>query len=60
MIKINRIAKKNKDMQTLLEKLQMHAIELSVDASELVSLIKRQDPDYVKQIEDMENQNDSD
>jgi len=43
-----------KEMQALLEKIQKNSIALSVDACELISLIKRQDPEYAKQIEEME------
>lgn len=41
-------------MLNLLEKIQKNAIALSVDTSELLSLIRRQDPEYAKQIEEME------
>ena len=43
-----------KDMQSLLEKIQKNAIALSVDTGELIGLIKRQDPEYAKRIEEME------
>ena len=43
-----------KEMQGLLEKIQKNAIALSVDTGELISLIKRQDPEFAKQIEEME------
>ena len=43
-----------KEMQGLLEKIQKNSIALSVDTGELISLIERQDPEYVKQIEEME------
>ncbi len=46
--------KTTKEMQNLLEKIQKRAIALSVDTGELISLIKLQDPEYAKQIEDME------
>lgn len=56
---IQKIAKESdvkitKEMEDLLSKIQKNAIALSVDTGELISLIKRQDPDYAKQIEDME------
>ncbi len=43
-----------KEMQSLLEQIQKNAIILSTDTSELLSLIKHQDPEYAKQIEEME------
>lgn len=43
-----------KDMQSLLEQIQKNAIALSIDTGELIGLIKRQDPEYAKQIEEME------
>lgn len=46
--------KTTKEMLNLLEKIQKNAIALSVDTSELLSLIRRQDPEYAKQIEEME------
>ena len=41
-------------MLDLLEKIQQNYIALSADMSELISLIKKEDPEYKKQIEDME------
>lgn len=44
----------NSEMQDLLENIQKNSIALSVDTGELLSLIKRQDPEYAKQIEETE------
>lgn len=59
MLRIRKIAedtdvKATKAMRDLLERIQKSAIALSVDSGELISLIKRQDPEYLKQIEEME------
>ena len=43
-----------KEMQNLLNKIQKNAIAVSVDTGELISLLKKQDPEYLKQIEEME------
>ncbi len=52
---IKKIAKGDvKAMQDLLEKIQKNSIALSADTGELLSLIKRQDSEYAKQIEEME------
>lgn len=62
MLKISTITKisketdveTTKEMQSLLEQIQKNAIALSVDTGELISLIKHQDPEFTKQIEEME------
>lgn len=53
-IKIAEDEKWSPEMLDLLHKIQKNAIAVSVDMGELISLIKRQDPEYAKQIEEME------
>ena len=42
------------EMKVLLDKIQKNAISLSVDMSELISTIKKLDPEYAAQLEEME------
>lgn len=59
MLKINGTSKPAKrltpELVALIEQIQEHSIKLSCETGELISLLKRQNPQYKKLIQQMEN-----
>ncbi len=56
MLQINAVKseKPDKEVLELLHRIQSKAIHLSADTGELISLLKKKDPEYKKQLEAME------